>query len=219
VRNKPMVNAAIVIACLCLAGAVAMFVLLFRIRAGSPPYLRAPNLQAVQSRACPDPSKLVPGTYLADPVRSTDGWMAVTYTVECDPPGGPRQSLNGFAAQDWYSGGCSGGFLGVQPTTPSATGVLTISVSVPIARCDGDFGSPGLIVIPGYVTGSGAVIAQALFASGPSASAPIRASRFLFAVSDKTTICSVRALDAAGAVLAENKLTGSGQNGTAGTCP
>ena len=174
-RKRFPVTSGRLIVCLFLAGAVAMFVLLFRIRAGSPPYQRTPNLQEVQSRACPAPSTLVPGTYLADPVQSTDGWMVVTYTVECDQPGGPRQSHNGFAAQDWYSGGCSGGVVGLPPPMSSAAGVLSISVSDPFARCDGSFGAPGLIVIPGYVTGSGAMTAQALFASGPSATTPIRA--------------------------------------------
>jgi SH3-like domain-containing protein len=63
------------------------------------------------------------------------------------------------------------------------------------------------------------VTAQALFASGPSASAPIRAGRFLLAASNSTAICRVRALDASGAVLAENRLNWPGPKMTAGACP
>ncbi len=224
-RSKLIAIGATLIACLCLGTLTAAFALLFQVRASPLPFLRSLSVQRqAQSQPCPGgqpPWRLVSGSYRADPVQAVGDWVVVTYTAECIPPGQPRQTISGYMAEDGHGSGC-GGSGNTQPlppaATPPATGPLTISVEG-TGQCGGAAGSPGLSVIPGYVTGAGAVSAQALFASGPPASAPVRAGRFVILADNDHAICTVRALDAGGAVLAEQKLGWPGPKATQGACP
>jgi hypothetical protein len=218
VRNAVLAIGAGLIAILCLGGAAAAFVLLSQVRGSPLPFLRSLTLQRqAQSQPCPAPSSLVPGTYLADPVRVSGDWVVLTYAAECATPGQPRQTINGYVAEDGWGSGC-GGSGSLQPITPSASGPVTIFVEGP-GQCDGVGGAAGLSVIPGVVTGPGAVTAQALFASGPSASAPIRAGRFVIVAPNGAAVCSVRAVDVGGAVLAEQRLGWPSPKVTQGACP
>ena len=219
-RNKWVIIAAALLACLCLVGAFTAFVLLFQVRAVPLPFLRGLTMQRqAQGQACVIPARPVPGTYHAGPPRSVAQWLVVTYTVECAAPGQPPETINGFSAEDGQGNGCGGGYFVKQPLVPLASSPLTIAVNEGLSQCDGASPSSGLSVVSGYVTGSGAVTAQALFASGPSASAPVQAGRFIILAPNGAAICRVRALDAAGAVLAEQKLGWPGPKATQAACP
>ena len=217
-RNKLIAVAAALMACLCLGGTVAVFALLFQVPYGLLPFVRASMLQRwAQSQACQAPATLVPGTYLADPLQTAGHWVMVAYTAECATPGQPGRLIIGYMAVDEWGSGCGTSREG-QSIAPAASGPVTIS-DVGLSQCEGTGGSAGLTIIPGYITGPSAVTAEILFASGPSASATVRAGRFVIAASNGAAICSVRALDASGAVLVENRLNWPMQNGSAGACP
>jgi hypothetical protein len=206
------------LASLCLGGAVVAFFLLYQVPAGAPSLLRVYTLQwQTQSQPCPVAESLVPGTYHADPVQTVGDWVVVVFTAECAAPGQPHRSISGYAAEDGSGSGC-GGSTERQPVSPSANGPVSISVESS-DQCGGAGGSGGLSLVSGSVTGMGAVTAQALFASGPSARAPVQVGRFAIVAANSAAVCSVRALDANGAVLAENKSNWPGPKMTAGACP
>jgi adhesin HecA-like repeat protein len=217
-RSKVIALSAALIACLCLGGAVVAFVLLFQVPAGAPSLLRAYTLQwQAQSQPCPVAEILVPGTYHADPVQTVGDWVVVVYTAECAAPGQTHRSISGYASEDGSGNGC-GGSTDRQPVSPSAAGQVTISVES-LDQCGGAGGTGGLSLVSGSVTGAGAVTAQAVFASGPSARAPVQVGRFVIVAANGAAVCSVRALDATGTVLAENRTNWPGPKMTAGACP
>jgi hypothetical protein len=201
----------------CLCGVTAAVVFLFQVLGGSLSFLRGFMLQRrAQGEACPLPAHVVPGSYQADPPQFVGDRVVVTYTADCEPPGQPRQSIDGYMAEDSHGSGC-GGSGSMTPVSPAASGLVTITVDS-LGLCK-SAGAAGLGVIFGYVTGLGVVTAQAHFASGTSTSAPVRAGRFVIVALNDTALCSVRALDASGAVLAENKLNWPGPKVTARAFP
>ena len=212
--NKTIVLLAVAaLTVICLGAAVVMLVVAFQIRASPLPFLRTQSLQTqALASACPPSGSVVPGSFQADPLQNVGNWTVETYTAACDVPGQPRQFVRGYYAIDHQGSGCGGSDSG-QPVAASA-GPLTIA-TVAAGSCGGS-GTPGsLSVTSGTLSGPGAVTARALFAGGASASAAVHADHFFIAAPGDRTLCTVQALDANGAVLAETRVATAGQGG----CP
>ena len=192
----------------CLAcGAIGL--VLFQFPAGSLPlpFLRVRAVQAAAdaSHACSPPSHLVPGSYQAEPVQTIGGYVVVTFTADCDQPGGPTMSVAGYAAIGSHGDGCGGSGTSL-PVQTLTTGPVTID-SIAGGGCGSAAAGGALDVVTGRVTGAGAVSAQVQYASGAQAAGPIRNGRFAVAAPEASAICAVCALDAGGQVLAVDNLS------------
>ncbi len=202
---------AAIIAAMCLGLGVMLLVLLIRVRGGALPHLRE-ILAQYQARtlACASelPHQLVPGSYQADPPRAVGDYVVVTFTAQCDSPGRPRAVMTGYAAVDRGGRYCFG--QGERHSGASTPGnPVTVEIEMGAGTCGGS-GRPGLTVMMGYVTGEGATSAEMLFTSGTSAFSPIVGGRFTITAPIAETICTVRALDAQGTVLARSAIHWSG---------
>jgi hypothetical protein len=213
---------AAIIVLVCLCGAAAAYGLLASIRGGiSVPFVRAYFLQrSAQANACPSPASLVPGSYQADPMWVVEDYLAVTYTAECDWPGRPRMAVEGYYANNSRGSGCGGTGTYTPPSAP-AGGSVTIE-QVGRSGCSGNQPADGITVISGSVSGGGVDSVEVVYADMTAVSAPLRNGHFAVVAPAASPPCMVRALDASGAVLAEEPMPEfPGPPGSAppGTCP
>jgi hypothetical protein len=171
--------------------------------------------QSTRAQACPPPASLVAGSYQSDPVRGVGEFVVVTYVAECDAPGRPRRTINGSAAISSMGGACSGHNL-VAPTTVATNPMMTTIANLSAGSCDVGSGRNKLSFVSGYVVGleaSDAVTAELRFSNGAVESSPIHNGRIVVVALQAGSVCTVRALDAAGVPLAE-----IGPLGMPGTC-
>jgi hypothetical protein len=206
------------IALLCLGGALAGLFVLFQLRGSPLPFLRSFLVQRqAQNQSCQGPWQLVPGSYAADPPQTVGDWAVVTYTAECDTPGLPRQIVSGYNAMGGQGGGCAG-WSGHSLNSPAVSGTVAFD-NIERGACGNPGAASGLSVITGLVSASGAVSVEISFSNGAKGSGLIRNGRFVVTAPWASEACVVRALDASGAVLAEDKLVMSGSGSPLGICP
>jgi len=171
--------------------------------------------------ACLPPEHIVPGSYQVDPPQTVGDWLVLTYTVVCqsDAPDTPgRQAYSDYQAENSQGAHCGGGTsMEILPLSATTTGPAAIRVES-MQRCPAPKGQSGLSVVTGYLTGRGSATAQVLFGAGVTASAPLRDGHFVVIAPTEASVCIVRALDAAGAVLAELKLKQVGATQPPGAC-
>jgi hypothetical protein len=219
-RNTRLALGAGLLVLVCLCGVVALVALLAQVRGAAPnPLLSYWVQRDAQDQACSPPGSLVAGSYQADPAQAAGGWVVVTYTAECDPPGQPRQQVDGFVARSSQGPSCTG--WGIDAPNLGAPGEPNGFSSISRGECggpNGPGGPGGLDVITGRVVGTGVVSVEVTLAGGGTVRAPIRQGRFAVTALGDRPACAVRALDVNGAVLAEDKLVVGG-SGAAQPCP
>jgi hypothetical protein len=104
-------------------------------------------------------------------------------------------------------------------SSPPTGGPVTIT-QIGSSYCGAGGARGGLSVIRGCVYGAGAATVEVQFANAAVTGGPIQNGRFAVAAAQFSAVCAVRALDANGSVLAEEKLgNGPGQTPALGTCP
>ena len=205
-------------ALLCLGGALAGLFVLFQFRASPLPFLRTLLVQRqAQSQACQGPWQLVPGSYQAYPAQTVGDWAVVTYTAECDAPGLPRQIVSGYNAMGGQGSGCAG-WSAHSLNIPAVSGTVAFE-DIERGACGNPGAAGGLSVITGLVSNPSAVSIEISFSNGATGSGPIRNGRFVVTAPWASEACMVRALDASGAVLVEDKLALSGSGSPLGICP
>ena len=216
--KKIVLVAIVAVAVICLGAAAALVVLLFAVGGNPLPGARSQSLLSqAQASACPPGAQVAAGSFLADPTQNVGDWTLMTYGAVCNAPGQPPQPVSGYYAIDGRGRGCGGTATGLAVTAlPSAS--LTVVVQS-AGQCGGASGPGSLSVYSGLVSGPvggpGLAAARANFAGGESASAPIRAGRFILAAPGGKTLCSVAVLDGSAEVLQVIPVGTPGQAG----CP